>query len=68
VLLDDDSQLDNLPEGADTPYRDILDRVKYEDSRTDYSILTPDQRTEISLFHSFKQDPFYKHYLYNHLR
>lgn len=54
VLLDDDSSLDNMPEGGDTPYRDILDRIKYEDSRTDYSILTPDQRTEISLFHSFK--------------
>lgn len=58
-----------MPEGTDTPYRDILDRIKYEDARTDYSYktLTPDQRTEMALFHSFKQDPYYKHFLYNHL-
>ena len=23
---------------------------------------------EVALFHSMKQDPYYKHYLYNHLR
>jgi hypothetical protein len=70
LLMDDDSELDSMAEGQDTPYRDILDRIKYEDSRTDYSYksLTPDQRTEMSLFHSFKQDPYYKHFLHNHLR
>ena len=70
LLMDDDSELDRMAEGLDTPYRDILDRIKYEDSRTDYSYktLTPDQRTEMSLFHSFKQDPYYKHFLHNHLR
>jgi hypothetical protein len=30
--------------------------------------LTNDQRSEIALFHSFKQDPYYKHFLRNHLR
>lgn len=70
ILLDDPSPLDAMPEGTDTAYRDILDRIKYEDERTDYSTktLNPDQRFEMALFHSFKQDPFYKHFLYNHLR
>ncbi len=69
LLLDDPSPLDSLPEGYDVNYRDILNRIKYEDERTDYSAktLTADQRTEMALFHSFKQDPFYKHFLYNHL-
>lgn len=70
LLLDDDTPLDSMAEDKDTPYRDILDRIRYEDSRTDYSAasLTPDQKTEIALFHSFKQDPFFKHYLYSHIR
>ena len=57
LLLDDpSSELDQMPEGVDTPYRDILERIKYEDERTDYSqkTLTADQRTEMALFHSFK--------------
>jgi len=44
LLLDDSTPLDSLPEGKDTPYRDILDRIKHEDKNTDYSTgtLTPD--------------------------
>ena len=44
LLLDDPSELDSMPESVDTPYRDILERIKYEDERTDYSqrTLTPD--------------------------
>jgi len=30
--------------------------------------LTHDEKVEMALFHQFKQDPFFKHYLYNHLR
>lgn len=58
-----------MPEGTDTPYRDMLERIKYEDERTDYSqkTLSADQRTEMALFHSFKQDPYFKHFLHNHL-
>lgn len=69
-LLDDASSLDGMPEDFDTPYRDILDRIKHEDERTDYSrgSLSQEQKTEIALFHSFKQDPYFKHFLYNHLR
>lgn len=70
LLLDDAAALDSMAEDKDTPYRDILDRIAYEDARTDYSAgsLNADQRSEIALFHSFKQDPFFKHFLYNHLR
>jgi hypothetical protein len=69
-ILDDPSALDGLPEDMDTPMRDILDRIKHEDERTDYSrgSLSQEQKTEIALFHSFKQDPFFKHFLYNHMR
>ena len=44
LLMDDPSELDAMPEDVDTPYRDILDRIKYEDERTDYSAktLSPD--------------------------
>ena len=70
LLMDDPSPLDSMPEDVDTPYRDILARIKHEDSRTDYSkgTLTPEQKTEVALFHSFKQDPYFKHFLYNHMR
>lgn len=44
--------------------------VQHNDKVRDYSetSLTPQEKNEISLFHSMKQDPFYKHYLQNHLR
>ena len=59
-----------MPEGSDIPYRDILDRIKYEDEHQDHTkdSLTPDQKTEIALFHSIKQDPYYRHYIYNSTR
>lgn len=70
MLLDDPSKLDNMQEGFDTPYREIVNKIKFEDAKTDYSYetLTAEERTEIALYHSIKQDPFFKHYLYNHLR
>ena len=37
LLMDDPTPLDSMAESQDTPYRDILARIKYEDSRTDYS-------------------------------
>ena len=44
--------------------------MKYNDDQRDYSAsaLSPDEKNEIALFHSMKQDPYYKHYIYNHLR
>ena len=49
---------------------EILEYVNQRDAQRDYSeqSLTQDERTEIALFHSMKQDPYYRHYLYNHLR
>ena len=48
---------------------DILDKVKFNDYQRDNSLkgLTPEERQEIALFHSMKQDPFYKHHLRTHL-
>lgn len=68
LLMDDPSSLDGMPEDIDTPYRDILERIRYEDSRTDNSTMTKDEQKEVALFHSLKQDPYFKHFLHNHLR
>jgi hypothetical protein len=38
TLMEDDSALDNTIEHSDTEYRDILKKIKYEDSRTDHSM------------------------------
>ena len=48
----------------------VYDKVKFRDEQTDHSFasLTKDEKTEIALFHSLKQDPYFKHYIYNHLR
>jgi hypothetical protein len=48
----------------------VRDFVKYNDAERDYSYgaLSKDEKNEIALFHSMKQDPFFKHYIYNHLR
>ena len=47
----------------------ILEKVKWNDEHRDHSLeaLTPDERLEITMFHSMKQDPYYKHHLRNHL-
>jgi hypothetical protein len=59
-----------MEEGTDRAYREIIEKVQFDDSKADYSYetLTPEERSEIALFHSMKQDPFFKHYLFNHLR
>jgi hypothetical protein len=48
----------------------IYEHVKFNDEQRDYSYnaLNQDEKNEIALFHSMKQDPYYKHYIYNHLR
>jgi hypothetical protein len=48
---------------------DILDKVKFNDFQRDNSLkgLTQEERQEVALFHSMKQDPFYKHHLRTHL-
>lgn len=41
----------------------------FQDAARDHSIdgLNADEKQEIILFHSFKQDPFFKHHLRNYL-
>ena len=43
--------------------------MEFNDLKRQHSIdsLTPDEKTEIALFHSYKQDPYYKHHLRNFL-
>ena len=59
----------DLDESENKVLGGIYDRVKFNDSQRDYSesSLNQDEKNEIALFHSMKQDPYYKHYLYNHL-
>lgn len=47
----------------------MADEVNYNDSQRDYSYnsLTQEEKQEISLFHSLKQDPYFKHYLHHHM-
>ena len=49
--------------------REIIEEVKFNDKMRDNSLdgLTQEERMEISLFHSLKQDPFYKLHLRTHL-
>ena len=45
--------------------QEVFDEVELKDKMRDHSIgtLTPDEHKEIALFHSYKQDPFFKHHL-----
>lgn len=47
----------------------MLREVKMKDKLVDhsYEALTPEQHHEIALFHTMKQDPYYKHHLRTHL-
>lgn len=40
LLMDDPTPLDNVPEFKHQAYQDILDKIKHEDERTDYSYQT----------------------------
>lgn len=70
LFIDDPSQIDMLDETQGKKIQQVYDIVKFNDARRDYSYnsLSPDEKKEISLFHSMKQDPYFKHYIYNHLR
>ena len=45
--------------------KEIFEEVKFNDEMRDHSIetLTPEEHKEIALYHSYKQDPFFKHHL-----
>ena len=62
---DDKSVLDDLARDEKEKMEEIYDRVEFEDKMRDHSFdsLTPEEHKEIALFHSAKQDPFYKHHL-----
>jgi len=49
--------------------RDIIDEVEYKDANRDHSLeaINSEEKQEIALFHSLKQDPFYRHYLKTYL-
>ena len=49
--------------------QDLVDHVKSNDALRDHSIgnLTQEEQQEIALFHTMRQDPFYKHHMRNHL-
>jgi hypothetical protein len=38
------------------------------DEKRDNSVLTAEEKSEMALFHSMKQDPYFKHYLKNSQR
>ena len=62
---DDKSSLNELSKDEKETMEEIHDRVEFEDKMRDHSKdnLTPEEHKEIALFHSAKQDPFYKHHL-----
>ena len=70
LFIDDPSLLDQANPHLKAKFQKVVDTVKFNDEQRDHSVyaLTEDEKNEISLFHSMKQDPYYKHYLYNHLR
>jgi len=68
--LDDQTDFDKLTPSQEHTMREILSQVKWQDEHRDHSAenLTEEERHEIILFHSYKQDPYFKHHLRNHLR
>ena len=62
---DDKNDLYELSREEKEKMEEIHDRVEFEDQMRDHSMggLTPEEHKEIALFHSAKQDPFYKHHL-----
>lgn len=70
LFLEDPHQIDEEIEPVAEKLQQVYDRVHYEDAQRDYSYgaLGPDEKTEIALFHSLKQDPYFKHHIHNHLR
>ena len=70
LFIDDPKLINQNPENLQRKLAKIYEQVKYNDEQRDYSAsaLTLDEKNEIALFHSMKQDPYFKHYIYNHLR
>lgn len=49
--------------------QEVVSEVKFNDALRDHSIgnLTNEEHQEIALFHTMRQDPFYKHHMRTHL-
>lgn len=61
-----------IPQAGDQVYDwtvETSEMINHKDAMKDHSYgsLTKDEQTELQLFHSMKQDPYYKHYLHTHL-
>ena len=49
---------------------EIMKRVEEENAARDnsYAALNEEEKSELSLFHSLKQDPYYKHHIKHWMR
>jgi hypothetical protein len=66
--MDDPSQIEDIPTDEGFLAKEIMNEIKFNDSMRDHSIgtLTQEEHQEIALFHTMRQDPFYKHHLRTH--
>lgn len=69
LYIEDQQQLEQDDPFEKRKKQEIIDEVNFNDSKRNHDIdsTTPEEKTEIALFHSFKQDPYYKHHLRNFL-
>jgi len=67
--LDDESQIEEIANDGKWMAKEVIAEVKHNDALRDHSIgsLTAEEHQEIALFHTMRQDPFYKHHMRNHL-
>ena len=61
--FDDPSRFTNIQPEDFSKYEAVLEKVKYMDENRDNSTLSHEEKNEMALFHSMKQDPYFKHYL-----
>ena len=67
--MDDESQVDDIPTDEVFLAKEVMAEIKFRDAMRDHSIgtLTQEEHQEIALFHTMRQDPFYKHHMRTHL-
>mmetsp|Transcript_42638 Transcript_42638/g.57983 ORF Transcript_42638/g.57983 Transcript_42638/m.57983 type:complete len:218 (+) Transcript_42638:1731-2384(+) len=68
-MLDEDVEVDNRDARTQEDDKEIMQHVKHNDARRDHSMngLSAEEKQEIALFHSIKQDPYFRHYLRTYL-
>lgn len=69
LWLDDKSELETYNNVWAHKFSETLKEIEWNDQHRHHNkeALSAEENLEISLFHSFKQDPFYKHHLRTHL-